>query len=410
MQIATSRDLAILACVALGSAVLLTGCAGSEVRTGGEARRPPAELGVKRPPAEKPSRAAQRPRQRPAVPDFNQANELALRLLPPNVRDRAGWARDIATSMTALKIPALPHKVCAVAAIIEQESGWQADPVVENLPEIARREMGRKLSSYMIPTAVLELAMKTRSANGLTYAERISQLRTERELSDLYEEMISEVPKGQQLFGGMNPVHTGGPMQVNVGFAAKTMKERRYPWRNHGSSRQETFTRRGGVYFGTAMLLDYPVSYNRMIYRFADYNAGRYASRNAAFQRVVAALANLEVAPDGDLLRYSGGEASGISESERAIWSIKGLGLDRSEVRRDLLKEKTFDFEKTELYRRVYVLVNERGISSPTASIPDIALKSPKITRKLTTKWFANRVEGRYRACLARDGSQNEAD
>jgi len=34
--------------------------------------------------------------------------------------------------------------------------------------------------------------------------------------------------------------------------------------------------------------------------------------------------------------------------------------------------------------------------------VPDIALESPKISRKLTTAWFAGRVEARWKHCMAR--------
>jgi hypothetical protein len=189
----------------------------------------------------------------------------------------------------------------------------------------------------------------------------------------------------------MNPVRTGGPMQVNIEFAARLMRERPYPWSDAGSAREEVFTHRGGVYFGTAMLLDYPVSYDRMLYRFADYNAGRYASRNAAFQRLVGALSHRTLDLDGDL----------GSQTQAALEAIPGLGMERGSIERDLRLEKSIDFERTDVYARVHALAERRGIPVAVATVPDIALASPKITRKLSTKWFADQVEKRYRRCLS---------
>jgi hypothetical protein len=55
------------------------------------------------------------------------------------------------------------------------------------------------------------------------------------------------------------------------------------------------------------------------------------------------------------------------------------------------------------LYTRVFALADQSAARPvPRAVLPQIPLESPKITRKLTTEWFANKVDQRYRACMAR--------
>ena len=346
----------------------------------------------------------------PAPPPVSAADvrAVALRVLPLNIAERSAWAGDIATAFAALSIPAQTHKVCALAAVIEQESTWQADPPVANLSKIAKAELDKKRERFGIPKAVMDLALSKTSPDGRTYQQRLDRLRTERELSELYEDMIREIPMGAQLAGGQNPVRTGGSTQVSVAFATEQMRDRPYPWRPAGTPREEVFKRRGGLYFGAAMLLDYPVSYNRMLYRFADYNAGRYSSRNAAVQSLLSQLTGQKLDPDGDLLRYKAGEPvsprTEPSQAWRALLALQGeLGINAAQIERDLKLEKLFAFEQSPTYRRLYQLADKRGLKPAREQLPDIDLNSPKISRKLTTAWFADRCEARYRACLARD-------
>ena len=105
-----------------------------------------------------------------------------------------------------------------------------------------------------------------------------------------------------------------------------------------------------------------------------------------------------------DLLRYvDGAVAPQGSETLRALLSLRPrLDLDEPAILRDLKLEKTLSFEQSTLYQRLYALADAQGEQQPRELIPRIELKSPKITRKLTTEWFARRVEERYRNCLAK--------
>ena len=77
--------------------------------------------------------------------------------------------------------------------------------------------------------------------------------------------------------------------------------------------------------------------------------------------------------------------------------------MTNEEIRADLQRSRLDEFQYTRLYKQLYALAERKaGRALPRAVLPQIALESPKITRKLTTEWFATRVEQRYRACEAR--------
>lgn len=340
-------------------------------------------------------------REPPIDPDVARAN--IDKRLPKGTTNRVGWTIDIYAAFEALKVRPTAENICAVVAVTQQESTFQVDPPVANLGAIARKEIDARAERYRIPKIVVNGALNLSSPNGKSYSERIETAKTERELREAFEDFIGIAPLGRRLFADWNPVRTGGPMQVGIAYAELHAKEKPYPYPVSSTIRREVFTRRGGMYFGIAHLLDYEASYNDMLYRFADFNAGHYASRNAAFQQTIGQLAGTKLVLDGDLLLY-GDRAAEPSKTELAIRSLSAkLDLSEREIRGDLEREKEAEFSKTDLYERVYKLADKSAkTKAPRAALPRIKLTSPKITRNLTTEWFAKRVNERYQQCLAR--------
>ena len=324
--------------------------------------------------------------------------------LPANLPERAQWAADIHAAMEALKVELSEGNICAVVAVTEQESGFKVDPPVPDLATAAWKEIEVQRERAGIPKLVLQAALALPSTSGRSYRERIDAARTERELSDIFEDFIGRVPLGRTFLDDRNPVRTGGPMQVSIAFAKAHADSHRYPYPVSGSLREEVFSRRGGMYFGIAHLLAYPASYDRYIYRFADFNAGHYASRNAAFQKALGEVARSQLALDGDLLRYEKGKpASTPSATENAARSVATrLEMSPEQIRRDLEQGTGREFEGTRLYARVFSLADAGGKPAARAVIPQIPLLSAKFSRKLTTEWFATRVAERHRRCMAR--------
>ena len=337
---------------------------------------------------------------RPAGPPPQVVRDEVARRIPATVDDRTGWAADIQTAFAAQDINPMAENICAVLAVVAQESGYKADPPVANLPAIARREIERRAAEVHVPGFMIGAALKVRSTDGRSYEQRLRTVRTERELSELYEELVGRVPLGERLFDGYNPVQTGGPMQVSIPFAEAHAGD--YPYPFDGSIRDEVFTRRGGLYFGIAHLLGYATPYTRKVHRFADFNAGWYASRNAAFQNAVAVATGRSLALDGDLLA-PGAPLERPGETERAVQALTNeLAMSDAAIRDALQRGDRLDFNDSALFRQVFAIAESRaGKPLPRAMIPGITLDSPKITRELTTAWFATRVDDRYRRCMA---------
>jgi hypothetical protein len=386
---------------------LLAGCASVDESIQPDGPQPPPDMArsTVSEPGNSPSHLPASPPGWQAAPEGAPTRILIGQLLPAGVKDRNGWAGDLYAAFIHLKIPQVPETYCAVIAVIEQESTFQVDPVVPRLPDIVWRELEQRGARFGIPRLLISAAMLKSSPDGRSYQKRIDSLKTEKQLNALFNDMIAELPFGPQLLADYNPIHTAGPMQVSIEFAEQHAQETPYPYPLKGSLRDEVFTRRGGLYFGSAILLDYPAPYTEVVYRFADFNAGRYSSRNAAFQATLGRIAGKKLVLDGDLLRYEKGQPSGQpSTVENTARSLsKRLNISPAGIRRDLLLEKTANFADSLLFKQVFALAEQvDGKAAPRQVMPQIDLKSPKISRKLTTEWFARRVEGRYRICLKR--------
>jgi hypothetical protein len=329
-----------------------------------------------------------------------EARALISRLLPESVRDRDGWTTDIYAGFAVQSIEPSRKNICAVLAVIEQESGFKVNPVVPGLGTKAWKEIDARAEHAGVPRLLVHAALQVTSRTGRTYSERIDAARTEKDLSDIYEDFIGAVPLGKRLFEDRNPIRTRGPMQVSVAFATQYAQVRPYPYPIKVSIADELFTRRGGLYFGIAHLLAYPAPYDRYLYRFADFNAGQYSSRNAAFQAAVGLITGIPLTRDGALLPRDD-TAKDAGSTEIALRSAAArLHLSDHQIHSALEQERSPEFEQTRLYRVVFELADRTARNPlPRALVPRIDLHGPKISRKLTTAWYAQRVNGRFERC-----------
>lgn len=331
------------------------------------------------------------------------------------VKDRAGWATDLHAVLSGHEIPATNRNTCMAVATTEQESGFSPDPAVPGIGRmidgwIAEKhaELG-KTKGWAFETGLRAVLDTTGPGAKTSYYERLRAAKTERDVDRVYRELVdaqrARIPRplraaesAAKIVGldldGMNPITTAGCLQVKVDFAEEHA-------RVHGTDRalvrDALYTRQGCLHYGVVRLLDWDVGYDAPRYRFADYNAGVYASRNAAFQSQVAAVWGKPLALDGDLVRYDGAR----SRTEDAVTQV--LGTSEWAVTRDLKKGKLRSFEDTDAWREIRARYRAKTGREPAyARLPDVHLDSIKLSGDKTTAWFAESVDRRYQRCIER--------
>ena len=338
-----------------------------------------------------------------------------------NLVDPQGWAIDLLDVLRNQSLPASRENICSSIAVIAQESGFVADPAVPGLGSLAEKSLQTKLGRIPILGRFALNFLETSPSLGESYMARIRAAKTERDLDMTYRSIVDDAGKRSslsllvqsgllnQMIEDRNDINTIGSMQVSVRFALAKAREGRYLPMNLAdvyAVRDDLYTRHGGMHYGVMQLLGYESGYNKKIYRFADYNAGRYASRNAAFQKIINALNKTKLATDGDLLLYGKDQqptakVSGTETALRVVIKKYSLGIDDKKLRADLTKEKSADFPATQTYlqvRDVYAHSSKQPVAF--AEIPAIELNSPKIRRRMTTQNFAESVDRRYKSCV----------
>ncbi|WP_196504070.1 DUF1615 family protein [Aestuariivirga litoralis] len=340
----------------------------------------------------------------------------------PGVTDPDGWAADLIDVLKAQSIPANRENVCAVIAVIDQESNFIANPTVPGLGRLAEKSLREKFGHVPFLSTYVMDWLDSHPAGGTSYLQRIRIAKTEQDLDLTYRALVNDFGTASNMSfvvqSGLlnraieerNNISTVGSMQVSVHFALDEARKRRYlpmTLSDVYAVRDELYTRRGGMYYGVRQLLGYETGYNRKIFRFADFNAGRYSSRNASFQHIIATLAKQKLARDGDLLIYdkNGTAQAAVSSSESALRSLSStnaLGLSDKLIRSDLLQEKDDAFALTQTFIAVKGLyLRQTGQPAPYAELPGIDLASPKLSHKMTTASYATSVDRRYAKCAA---------
>jgi len=298
----------------------------------------------------------------------------ALTLLKKkNVADAEEWTLSVLMALCANDMPLAPEYVSLVFAIIEKESSFIAHGLLPNQPEGFRklahhliddifsgdstaleRIFGKQLGAKLA-RAVITLAKKLGILSGERAKQKFDELyerfgwhriTTEWDIENVLSEDILTLSEGitplslsvraflacspdvEQRLRSHSLLRSVGPMQVSV-KRVRSLVQNDLQELTEDEIRRLLYTIEGGVYFGTMKLQrlvniyaeEGLLSAEAVEFIAADYTAGIYISRNAAFIQQIGVLVDTSFPADTTLRSPQVKEAlrkilKGLSDSE----------------------------------------------------------------------------------------------
>jgi hypothetical protein len=371
-----------------------------------------------------------------------QARRAQAVLFRNRVRpDPEQWIRDLNEVMFDLKTDcASDDFLLLVLTTIQMESNVHIDPPVgnANLEELYANRLKGFRQEHPLEAAALNLSgLDEQLRAKLRKDTRKAKVRTEADLdryvlTDLRPWLLRTLQGDYHLTEGMaegivgravpDPVHTIGPMQVDVDKAYRNALKRGEKVPSVLAMKTwlldpETALKRGlreGVYLLHLTFQNYLPRMDRdnaVLFSAADYNAGEFSSRNAAFQDRVAILTGKKLVLDGDLLLYRGGVPDEArSKTEGGTLDLLQSQMTPEQIRRDLLLEKEPGFLETRTAQAVCVMFQNRRKSPCAPAKLPVGAANPTAENKWgMTLTPANYAYGYVKRYMANRAAYEEA-
>jgi Protein of unknown function (DUF1615) len=324
-----------------------------------------------------------------------------------------------------------------VLTTIQLESGVTVDPGLENpdlealftfhLQQLRQdNPVAGRLLNYSGLDQAMQAKLRADTRKGLvrTEADLVRYVETDlrawlREYLQSHYFLPASVARYAADQGLPNPVHTIGPMQVNLHKAFENARARGETVASEAQMRDWLLTRKTamerGIKEGVYQLWRIYRFYRRSLppdeavrFTTADYNAGEFSSRNAAYQQRLSVLTERRLVLDGDLLAYQGGQAAERVSNTEAATILLLSEYAAPNIRQDLLLEKSEAFSASRTALKVCERYRARtGQDCSVATLPIGAANEVarvKLGRAYTPANYSRAYVKRWEENLARFG------